>query len=242
MRAFQQVYGIVAPLVLSDVGQKGAICGRIRSELLARRLPEIHRGVAAVSRPVPVSPIPWEASPMAEDPALQALAAQSLMRRHGVSNTEAVRRLNLQDAAMEIADELDDLLGDYSGELWFDHEDSGRLKIGVARREGCERVCSQVEQLLAQHDLSDHAAIVQVDYSYEDLRLAQQALDQELLPLFEHGKVSSGLRPDLNAVEVRIAANASADEIAYLRRLAAQAPARVIIEQTNQPTLFMTKL
>jgi hypothetical protein len=70
-----------------------------------------------------------------ESPALQALAAGAMMRGHGVSHAEAIRRLEFQDATHEVDVAIRALLGDRDGGMWFDHDDGGRLKVGVVRRD-----------------------------------------------------------------------------------------------------------
>ena len=66
---------------------------------------------------------------------MQALAAEAMRRRHGVSQAEAIRRLEFQDATHEVDDAIRGLLGDRDGGMWFDHDDGGRLKVAVVRRD-----------------------------------------------------------------------------------------------------------
>src|SRR5436190_8011375 len=174
-----------------------------------------------------------------ESPALQALAAEAMRRRHGVSQAEAIRRLEFQDATHEVDDAIRGLLGDRDGGMWFDHDDGGRLKVAVVRRDTgiADSAVDRVRGLLAAHGLSDGTDLVPVDYGWRVLADAQSRVDDELLDLICAGKISSGLSAAENAVHIDMATTVTRADRAQLRRVAEQAQVRVLMRQTDRPTM-----
>lgn len=174
-----------------------------------------------------------------EDPALQALAAEAMMRRHGVSRAEAIRRLEFQDATAEVDDAIRALLGDRDGGSWFDHDDGGRLNVGVVRRDTgiAHSTVDRLRELLAAHGLSDGTDLVPVDYGWRELADAQSKITDELLDLYRARKISSGLSPADNAVHIDMAMKVTPADRARLQRAAEQAQVRVLLRQTDRPTM-----
>lgn len=174
-----------------------------------------------------------------EDLASQALAAEAMMRRHGVSRAEAIRRLEFQDATAELDDAIRALLGDREGGMWFDHHDRGRLKVGVVRRDTgmADSTVNRVRELLAAHGLSDGTDLVPVDYGWQELADAQSRIDDDLLDLFRAGKISSGLSAAENAVHIDMATTVTRADRARLRRAADHAQVCVLLRQTDRPTM-----
>jgi hypothetical protein len=174
-----------------------------------------------------------------ESPGLQALAAEAMVQQRGVSYAEAIRRLEFQDATMKAAEKIHALLGDRDGGLWFDHDDDGRLKIGVVRREGAitDSLVAQVMDLLAAHGLSDGTDVVPVDYSQQELLDAHSTITDEVMDLYRAGTISSGLVPSENALHIDMATTVGAADRTRLQRLAERASVRVVLRQTDRPTL-----
>jgi hypothetical protein len=175
-----------------------------------------------------------------ETPGVQALAAESMMRRLGVTHAEAIRRLEFQDATSEVSDKIHDLLGDRDGDMWFDHDDGGRLKVGVVRRDGGmeSSAVDEVRHLLGAHGLSDGSDLVPVDHSTQELDDAHSPMTAQLSDLYGAGKIASGRNPSLNALVIHMATTVTGADRARLQRVADQAPVRVVLRQTQCPTMF----
>jgi hypothetical protein len=161
-----------------------------------------------------------------------------MARRLGIHHREALRRLEFQDAVVAVLDEIEGLLGDRGGGIWFD--DVGRLKIGVVRRGGeiAGAIPTQVTDVLAAHGLSDQTDFVPVDYSQRQLLDALPAITSELIDLYRAGKISSGLDSEPNALHVDLAVTVTAAERARIERVAERAPVRVLLRQTTRATIF----
>jgi hypothetical protein len=173
-----------------------------------------------------------------EDPGLQALAAEMLVRRRGIEYDEALRRLEFHDAASEVLGEIRRLLGDRDGGMWFDGV--GRLNIGVVRRGGgiAGPRLARVTSLLTPHGLMDGTSFVAVDYSEQQLSDAQSAMTDELIDLYRAGKIASGLTSSENAVHVDMDTTITAAERARVERVAQRAPVRVLLRQTTLDTVI----
>jgi hypothetical protein len=174
-----------------------------------------------------------------ESPALQAVAAEAMMRRYGVSRAEAIRRREFQAATDEVDDAIRALLGNRDGGMWFDHDDGGRLKVGVVRRDTgiSDSAVDRVRDLLAAHGLSNGTDLVPVDYGWRELADAQSGITDVLLDLHRAGKISSGLSAAENAVHVDMATTVTRADHARLQRAAEQAQVRVLLRQTDRPTM-----
>jgi hypothetical protein len=166
-----------------------------------------------------------------------------MVRDFGISHAEAIRRLNFQGAADEILDEISDILGERDGDQWFDHDDRGRLKVGIARRDGGIEgpELDRVRRLVAARHLSDDVDFVAVDHSFRELVDAQEKIvSARVDDLLRAGKVTHGIDPSENAIVILVASSTTADERRRLRAIADRAPVRVVIRETDSPTLFAT--
>jgi hypothetical protein len=63
---------------------------------------------------------------LVEDPGIQALAADAMVCLLGIGRGDAIRRLDFQDAAGAVLDEISTILGERNGEQWFDHAAGSR--------------------------------------------------------------------------------------------------------------------
>lgn len=175
-----------------------------------------------------------------ETPGVRALAAESMMRRLGVTHAEAIRRLEFQDAAVEVSDKIHDLLGDRDGDMWFDHDDGGRLKVGVVRGDGGieSSAVDEVRHVLASCGLSDGSDLVPVDHSTQELDDAHSPITAQLSDMYCAGKIASGRNPSLNALLIHMATTVTGADRARLQRVVDQASVRVVLRQTQCPTTF----
>jgi hypothetical protein len=86
---------------------------------------------------------------------MQRLAAESLIAETEMTMEQAIGTLEFQDAAAEVMDELEMVLGEASGGIWFDvSRDGGRLKIGVPKSLEAARV-EAARQVLRGSELLD---------------------------------------------------------------------------------------
>jgi hypothetical protein len=161
-----------------------------------------------------------------------------MVRRRGIDYEEALRRLEFQDAAHGVTDEVHGLLDDRDGGVWWGHD--GRLKIGVVRRDGeiAGPHLTRVTDLLAAHGFLDRTDFVAVDHSQQQLFDAHPAITDELIDLYRAGKIASGARPDHNALYVHLATTVTGAERARIEHVAERAPVRVLLNQTDCDTLF----
>jgi hypothetical protein len=78
-----------------------------------------------------------------EDPAVQAIAVEYDIQTYHLSLQEAIHRIEIQNRAVGIEDELQSAIGDHGG-IWFDPQDGGRLKVGLvndaSQRQAVEKI------------------------------------------------------------------------------------------------------
>jgi hypothetical protein len=119
----------------------------------------------------------------------------------------------------------------------------GRLKIGIVARDGRidGPVAHHVRRLLDARQLSDYVDFVAVDHSYQELVDVQEhTIAAEVEDLLHVGRVSHGIDTSRNAIIIDVASTATAEERDRLRRIADQAPVRVVLRDTNRPSLVGT--
>lgn len=156
-----------------------------------------------------------------EDTGLQQLAAQHYAQTHHVDLREALRRLAIQDRAAGIDDELSLLLGDQYAGIWYDADDAGRLKIGIAP--GAEVQSEAVRRLVDAYGLGDEADLVAVHYTEAQLQDMQDAVRGKLDDMIRAGHASTSYNTKSNAVIVTVPARLPADEAARLMDLSGSA-------------------
>jgi hypothetical protein len=89
--------------------------------------------------------------------------------------------------------------------------------------------------------LSDGTDLLPVDYGWHELEDAHSRIVDELLDLIRAGKISSGLSAAENAVHIDMATTVTRADRAQLRRVAEQAQVRVVMRQTDRPTLGIAR-
>jgi streptogrisin C len=102
-------------------------------------------------------------------------AVTSLASDRGISIEEAQRRIGWQEPAMELAGELERVLGDRYGDLWFDAAGSGRVKVGIIGGD-----TALAARLIARRKLTAATDLVPVRYSYPELVRAAAWLTAEV--------------------------------------------------------------
>ena len=134
----------------------------------------------------------------AGDPAVTTLASDL-----GISIREAQRRLGWQEPALQLAGELERVLGDRYGDLWFDPADGGRVKVGIVGGD-----TTTAARLIARRKLTAVTDLVPVRHSYAELRRAAAWLTAETARANPRpaSRLVTGLRvwrlPNRNTVEL----------------------------------------
>jgi hypothetical protein len=126
-------------------------------------------------------------------------------------------------------------LGRDWGQVWFDHCDRGRFKVGVPPTPVREL---RSELAAARRALTRARVLGQTDFvavrsTARELSRYQDALDDRFEPLLAKGMFSSGLNPMLNAVTVTAWNGMGAGDRRALEQEARDAPVNVVIQWSN---------
>jgi hypothetical protein len=168
-----------------------------------------------------------------EDPALQRLAADYYGRKYGVGLDEATRRIEIQDRAAGIDDDLARTLGrDFAG-MWYDHADGGRLKIALTRAGSTH--AGEVADLIGRYALGNDAQAVSVRFSLAELTAKQDSLRQSLDSVIRAGHALTSYNPRSNSVVIETLNVLPPAEESLIREAAAQDG--VTVHRTNATTL-----
>src|SRR5581483_9433922 len=111
-----------------------------------------------------------------EDPAVQAIAVEYYTRTYHLSLQEAAHRIEIQNRAFEIEDELQSAIGDHGG-IWFDPQDGGRLKIGLvdnAQRQAAEKI-------IDGRRLTQDTDLILVQHSQRELRQIKESVKSSMV-------------------------------------------------------------
>jgi hypothetical protein len=96
--------------------------------------------------------------------------------------------------------------------------------------------------LVAARHPSEAVDFVAVDHSYQELLDAHDTIAPPLEGLLRAGKVSHGIDPSQNAIVIDVANSASEAQRRRLRAIADHAPVRVLLHDTDEPSLIATLL
>lgn len=168
-----------------------------------------------------------------EDPALQQLAARYYAAKHGVDLGDALARIELQDRAAGIEDDLTALLGEQYAGIWYDARDRGRLKIGLT--DAARPYLDRVLDLTQRYGVSSDADVVPVLSSEVDLVTLQARVRALLGGLVEAGQAITSHDTSINSVVVRAVARLSATDETLLRRV--EALPGVLVRRLDLPSL-----
>jgi streptogrisin C len=126
--------------------------------------------------------------------------AEQLAQRRGLSLEEAARRLDRQQRAHALDDELRAALGGGYGGMWIDQADGGRLKIGVVSGTGA------VRDRVARHGLAGVTDLVTVRHRLDHLEQAAEGIGKALVGSNRDASwpLRSGMATDRNAVELAL--------------------------------------
>jgi hypothetical protein len=169
-----------------------------------------------------------------ENAQLQQFAAAYYANKHNVSLDVALQRLALQDQAAGIEDVLAAVLGEQYAGIWYDHDDRGRLKIGMTRL--AAPLDADVRRVVAGYNLSSLADLVPMQFSLAELLALQDAIRTDILDLIRAGHAQTGYDTKLNRVVVRAIERLPGSEDARIQRWSTL-PA-VTVLRINLPDLF----
>ena len=117
---------------------------------------------------------PWtpaDQATMRSDVEADAPEVEFLVRRHGITVEEAWRRLELAAALGEFASRLDEDLGKGYGGAWLDHENGGRIHVGV-------RFADQVRVQALARDLGIEDVVIEArQATIGDLEALQRQIE-----------------------------------------------------------------
>jgi hypothetical protein len=150
-----------------------------------------------------------------------------------MSFADAWATLELQDAAMEVLDEVERVLGQSSGEIWFG-DDGRRIKVGVA---GTTTPPSgphveAAKRILSARGLLDHADFVSVRWTSAELKIGQQRAWELLGPLAHVTNVSTSIEPSTNSVVINTTDDMNAEQLATVDEAVRAAGVLVRVERS----------
>lgn len=192
---------------------------------------------AMIALAISITSIPAGAQD-AEAPAVEQLAVEYYVDKYRVGIDEAQRRLQLQDTASGIDDRIAELLGPQFAGMWYDHEDGGRLKIGMTRAAG--RLAKDVLAIVNEYRLGSDVQLVDVTYTLAELELRRDALRETLADMQRAGHARTGVNPRLNSIVITALAKLSADEEARIREIASMEG--VVVRRWDVPSLLLKPL
>lgn len=177
-----------------------------------------------------------------EDPAVQALAAEWYAGHYNVSVSTAYQRLQIQDAAIGVIENVAQALGPQYGGAWFDPSDQGRLKVAVVSsqdRPGGAEV-EQATKILDGSGLDGYTDFVSVASSASDLDAIHAKADESLADLIAHDKVETYVNYALNKVVVKTATDlTSSDDAEVASAVDAPTDGSIARRDTNEPELAL---
>jgi streptogrisin C len=175
-----------------------------------------------------------------EDPGVQEAAIWAYRDAYGVSEAVAEERIEIQDAAVGLAESLETAMGDAYGGMWFDAGDEGRVKVGVAMDEPQPAQAAAVDaaqDIIAEQGVTADTDIIGVPESRDDLLAAEPDLTDDLDALVDAGKVRTGLDSSQNALVVQTADTVTSGEMETIEDAADAAPVEVQIDETGEPAV-----
>lgn len=109
---------------------------------------------------------------MREDEAVARLAAEAIAEETGVTIEQALDAAEFQDAAMDLVDRIEEVLGDRSGDVWFYYSASHcRLKVGVTTRVEPAQL-ETLRGFLSRSGITSRVDMVKVVWSTSELEAA----------------------------------------------------------------------
>jgi hypothetical protein len=169
-----------------------------------------------------------------ENADLQLFAADHYAQVHRVDSAEALRRLAIQDQAAGLDDELSNLLGSQYAGIWFDADDGGRVKVGIAP--GAAAQAASVQRIVYSHGLTALTDLVNVRYTEGELQDLQASARRSIDDMIDSGHASTAYNTKSNAVVITAPVRLPASEEAQIQSLTRNGWVRV--RRVNAPALM----
>lgn len=160
-----------------------------------------------------------------ENADLQLFAADHYAQVHRVDSVEAQRRLAIQDQAAGLDDEVSKLLGSQYAGIWFDADDGGRVKVGIAPRASAQ--ADSVQRIVSAYGLKAMTDLVGVRYTEGELQDLQQSARRLIDDMVDSGHASTAYDTKSNAVVITAPVRLPSSEEARIQSLARNAWVRV---------------
>ncbi|MGC2781561.1 MAG: hypothetical protein WA418_38575 [Bradyrhizobium sp.] len=181
-----------------------------------------------------------EVSPLVltEDPAIQAMAAQTYADQFNVSLPVAYARVALQDATAPLVKDLTDAIGADFGGAWYDAEDGGKLKLAVAEDQslGDSEAVDAAQEVLADAGKQADVEFVHVDYSLDELMDARKAVGDELATQVAAENAEVTVDAERNAIVIQTANDLTAADDAAVASAVSEADTPIVVQQTDEST------
>lgn len=168
---------------------------------------------------------------MAEDPSVERMAAESIVRGEGLTIEQALDALAIRRAAHELIDRVEKVLGNASGDEWLEYSDGRcRLKVGVTTRVPAGRL-EALNGVLSRSAIANDVDVVKVVWSTYELEAAQERADEVLDPLWGSIPLSTGRDPSANCVVIDVSDELTAEQLQVVE--SAVRAARVSVRVTT---------
>lgn len=162
------------------------------------------------------------------------LAVDYYVKRYDVSQSEALRRLELQSRVRELDETLGGRLGRGFAQSFFDNE-LGRWTIAIGPAGDAAATRGELVRLGFR---DDEASIVRVAYDHERLKSAVAALSARLRPSLEKGR--STVEIDAGGLKVQVASAATDQERADIRQAAREGDVTADVSDSPRASLSPT--
>lgn len=154
-----------------------------------------------------------------ESSMVQTDAANWYANYFNVSLDTAYQRLQIQDDAQAVVAQVESAIGSQWAGSWFDANDQGRFKIGVATTQNTPSGSNidKAKAILATTGVDQYTDFVSEPSSMTQLKTAEASLESRLPNLVRAHKIQPGISPSTNAVTVDVANNLTPSEAAQVK-------------------------
>lgn len=187
--------------------------------------------VVAVSNPVlPATELPASA----KAPEIDSSQVRQYAERFDVSEKESRESLEAQARGATIVSQLEYALGtDYAG-VWFDNETGEFVVPVLSNPVGSEGDVAKTAAQFQKVGLATTYRTTSAEFSWTDLRSAQEQLDSQLADQITADIVRTSLDPRTNAVVIETSAATSKSVEAAVEQLAQRSPVAVEVHTSSE--------
>ena len=176
-----------------------------------------------------------ERDSLGEEPDVEDVAAESLVRSSGMTMDQAKEALRFQSAAHRVLDDVEGALGTDLGGVWFDH---GRLKIGVVSDSdppsgpGVETA----KQILLALGLLDRVDFIRARWTLEQLTSAQEHAWEVLEPLAVVTQIMTRVDVSKNSLVIETADDLTEEQLQTVEAAVGAAGVSVRVQASLGPS------